>query len=293
MEKQYRGQMKPRAGEKEVRGGAKPERATNFIPSALDALYLYGRSFFLQDLPVTPRCREMTDFLLQQSREHWLKTGSRQTQGHLALALKRFGDLQTPVSILNSLKEHSVSSEEMGVFWRDTELSWSWARAPIETQALMIEAFDEVLSDARTVEDLKVWLLKQKQTRDWKTTKATADAVYALLLRGTKMLGSDALVAVDLGGEAIKPQNVEPGTGFYEHRLFRGEIKPELGKVRVQKKDEGVSWGSVHWEYLEDMEKVTAHAGTPLKVSTTLHRKIHTKQGPTLEPVNPSSAVWC
>ncbi len=77
-----------------------------------------------------------------------------------------------------------MSNEEMGMFWRDTELSFCWYRAPIETQALMIEAFDEVMNDDQAVEDCKVWLLKQKQTQDWKTTKGTADAVYALLLRG-------------------------------------------------------------------------------------------------------------
>lgn len=71
----------------------------------------------------------------------------------------------------------------MGRFWRDTELSWWWYHAPIETHALMIEVFAEVARDAQAVEDLQVWLLKQKQTQHWKTTKSTADAVYALLLR--------------------------------------------------------------------------------------------------------------
>ncbi len=92
------------------------------------------------------------------------------------------------------------------MFWRDTELSWWWYRAPIETQALMIEAFDEVMHDAKSVEDCKVWLLKQKQTRDWKTTKATADAVYALLLRGRDLLSSEALVQVKLDGLDVTPR---------------------------------------------------------------------------------------
>jgi leucyl/phenylalanyl-tRNA--protein transferase len=46
---------------------------------------------------------------------------------------------------MRSIKEHSVSDEELGMFWRDTERSWWWYRAPIETQAMMIEAFDEVI----------------------------------------------------------------------------------------------------------------------------------------------------
>ena len=106
---------------------------------------------------------------------------------------------------MKSIKERSVSNEEMGMFWRDTELSWWWYRAPIETQALMIEAFDEVMGDLPAVEDCRVWLLKQKQTQDWKTTKATADAVYALLLRGKDILSSEALVQVKLDGVDVTP----------------------------------------------------------------------------------------
>ncbi len=165
-----------------------------------------------------------------------------------------FGDAETPVAIMKSIKERSVSHEAMGLFWRDTELSWWWYRAPIETQALMIEAFDEVMGDAQAVEDARVWLLKQKQTQDWKTTKATADAVYGLLLRGGNLLASDAL-------------------------------------VEVRKRDEGVGWGSVHWQYLEDMTRVTPYEGTPLKLKKTLSRKETTGKGQVLEPVKGALAV--
>ncbi|HMO66535.1 MAG TPA: alpha-2-macroglobulin family protein, partial [Verrucomicrobiota bacterium] len=139
-----------------------------------------------------------------QARRHWLAL-PRLSQGHAAIALKRLGDATTPAAILKSLKERSVTDEESGRFWRDEELSWSWHRAPIETQALMIEAFDEVAGDAAAVEELKVWLLKQKQTQNWRTTKATADAVYALLLRGPNLLASTRLVEVSAGGPSFTP----------------------------------------------------------------------------------------
>jgi uncharacterized protein YfaS (alpha-2-macroglobulin family) len=249
------------------------------------ALYLYGRSFFLKDKAVAPQHKEAVDYWLGQAKKYWLQLGHRQSQGHLAIALKRFGDLATPQDIMRSVKERSVSDEELGMFWRDLELSWWWYRAPIETQAMMIEAFDEVLNDAAAVEDCKVWLLKQKQTQDWKTTKATADAVYALLLRGSQLLASDALVEVALAGQAIKPENVEAGTGFYEKRFAGGEVKPEFGQVTVKKVDDGVAWGSLHWQYLEDMSKVTPYEGTPLKMRKKLYTKQHTKKGPVLEAV--------
>jgi uncharacterized protein YfaS (alpha-2-macroglobulin family) len=263
----------------------KSSHPEEYVPGYTDAFYLYGRSFFLKDKAIDPKQKAAVDFFLQQSRKFWLKVDSRQSQGHLAIALKRFGDLETPAAIMKSIKEHSVSNEEMGMFWRDTELSWWWYRAPIETQALMIEAFDEVMGDAQAVEDCRVWLLKQKQTQDWKTTKATADAVYGLLLRGKNLLGSDALVEVNLGGEAVKPEKVEAGTGFYEKRFVRKEIKPAMGKIVVKKTDDGVSWGSVHWQYLEDMTKVTPYEGTPLELKKAIYRKVATKKGQVLEPV--------
>lgn len=250
------------------------------------ALYLYGRSYFLADQPIAPTAKEAVGYFLAQARTFWLELANRQSQAHLAIALKRFGDKNKPLDIMKSIQERSVSNEEMGMFWRDTELSFWWYRAPIETQALMIEAFDEVMNDGHAVEDCKVWLLKQKQTQDWKTTKATADAVYALLLRGDKQLRSDALVEVSLGGIKIQPDKVEAGTGFYEYRFVRGEISPQQSQITVRKTDAGVSWGSVHWQYLEDMSKVTPHEGTPLKLTKTLWTRQYTKQGPVLQRVS-------
>ena len=255
------------------------------------ALYLYGRSFFLQDKPVAPPQREAIDYFLGQARQYWLQLADRQSQAHLAVALKRFGDKTVPQKIMRSIKERSVSSEELGMYWRDLELSWSWFHAPIETQAMMIEAFDEVMNDAKAVEECKVWLLKQKQTQDWKTSKATADAVYALLLRGDNLLASDELVQVALGGSVIQPQQVEPGTGFYEERFLRSEITPAMGHITVKKLDKGVAWGSVHWQYLEDMAKVTAYQGTPLQLTKSLYTRRLTSKGPVLEAVKGPLAV--
>jgi hypothetical protein len=227
----------------------------------------------------------------------------------MALALTRWGgsdNLAIAQAIMRSLKERSVTNDEMGMFWRDTELSWWWYRAPIETQAQMIEAFDEVTEDQPSVEACRVWLLKQKQTQDWKTTKATADAVYALLLRGANLLSSTALTEVTIGGQNVTPGKTglplatphsapltspEPGTGFYEVKFAPSEVKPKMGEIVVKKSDPGVAWGSVHWQYLEDISKVTPNEATPLKLKKTLFTKVNTARGPVLQPVKGPLAV--
>ena len=108
-------------------------------------------------MPVAAPNKKAVEFFLKQSCKFWLQTDNRQTQGHLAIALKRFNAFNsfadsTPLDIMKSLKERSVTNEEMPVLAQHG-LSWWWYRAPIETQALMIEAFDEVVGDAQAVAD--------------------------------------------------------------------------------------------------------------------------------------------
>ncbi len=274
----------------------------DYVPDPADALYLYGRSFFLKDRPLAEPALRAVEFFLARARQHWLRTG-RQTQGHLALALQRFGDPATARAIARSLKERSVTSEELGRFWRDPQPSWWWYHAPIETQALMIEVFAEIAQDAAAVEECQVWLLKQKQTQNWPSTKATADAVYALLLRGRNLLGSDALVELTVGGRNITPLTtpgaatrepgtaVEPGTGFYEVRFAGAEVTPAMSTITLRKTDPGVAWGSVHWQYFEDLSRVQPYEGTPLQLKKALFVKRATTAGPVLEPVSGPVAV--
>jgi hypothetical protein len=269
------------------------------------AMYLYARSSFHQDNPVAPPHRESFDRWVDQAQRYWVQLNHRQPQGHLAVALHRLGGDGSPArqaaaAIVASLKQRSVRNDELGRYWRDDEFSASWFRAPIETQALMIEVFDEVASDPAAVEELRIWLLKQKQTRDWKTTKATADAIYALVRQGTDLLSNRALAQVSAGGKVLTPattpfgtsaESVEPGTGFYEVHLPPSEIQPGLAALRVNKPDAGIAWGGVHWQYFETIEKVQPATATPLTVHKTLFVRSQTKSGRELTPLQGPAKV--
>jgi hypothetical protein len=199
----------------------------------------------------------------------------------------------------------------MGMYWA-TQGGYEWYQAPIETQALLIEAYSEIggrksedgglksgvdtnsparqlASSPAAVEEMKVWLLKQKQTQDWKTGHATAEACYALLLRGTDLLSEQPEVKIGLGNETIDPQKltdtkVEAGTGYFQVYREGKEIKPEMGNVKVTKSNEGVAWGAVYWQYFQDLDKITPHA-TPLKVEKKLFIERVTPAGKQLVPI--------
>lgn len=262
---------------------------------------IYARSFFTQDAPPEGEAAEAIKWALEVGKKNWMKVDARRSQGHLAIALKRSGEKPTALSIVDSLKQRAVDADvqpgaEMeswqGMWWRDKHPSWwSWAYAPIATQAIMIEAFDEVAGDAESVEAMKVWLLSQKRTSKWPGSRSTADAVGALLGRGDDLLGSNELVTVTVGNEKIVPEKVEAGTGFFETRFVRREITPAMGTITMTKSDTGLAFGGVHWLYLDDISKVPAAGREELAIEKKLFVKRFTKAGPELVPAGDGTAV--
>ncbi|MCK6621482.1 MAG: hypothetical protein HUU32_02750 [Calditrichaceae bacterium] len=255
--------------------------------------YLYARSFFLE-IPLEEAHQAAFDYWKNQAAKYWLPQNIYM-QGMIALALHRMDDGETAGKIIKSLKEKALHSEEMGMYWRDNAGGYYWYQAPIETQALLIELFEEVASDRPAVEDMKAWLLKQKQTQDWETTKATAEACYALLLRGSEWLESEQLVEISVGGRKIDPAQmedvkVEAGTGYFKTAWPGAEITPEMGSVAVSKKDAGVAWGALYWQYFEQLDKITPQE-TPLKLQKQVFLQENSPTGPLLKPVTEKTAL--
>ena len=182
------------------------------------------------------------------------------------------------------------------MYWKDQTYGWFWYQAPIETQALLIEAFQEAGKDTKTVDDLRTWLLKNKQTNNWKTTKATAEACYALLLQGTEWLSSEPIVEVKLGTTIIKSTEAgqEAGTGYFKKVIEGNKINAQMGSINVtvkapinqstNKPINSVSWGGVYWQYFEDLDKITT-AATPLNLVKKLFVEKNTDRGPVITPV--------
>uniref|UniRef100_UPI003563F005 carboxypeptidase-like regulatory domain-containing protein n=1 Tax=Lutibacter sp. TaxID=1925666 RepID=UPI003563F005 len=135
--------------------------------------YLYMRSFY-KTIKIDKNLQTAIDYYTNQSATYW-KDFNLYSKGLIALIQHRNGNKVLTTAILKSLKENSIVSEELGMYWKENTPSWYWYQAPIETQALLIEVFSEIENDITTVDELKIWLLKNKQTNSWKTTKQTTE----------------------------------------------------------------------------------------------------------------------
>jgi TonB-dependent SusC/RagA subfamily outer membrane receptor len=260
--------------------------------------YLYMRSFFTET-NITASAKKAADYYKGQAQKYWLSQ-SKYMQAMAALALYRNDDSKTAKAIIESLKQNSITNKEMGMYFKDfTKGGYYWYQAPIESQAMMIEAFSDIDKNGNTVNDLKTWLLKQKQTQKWPTTKATAEACYALLMNGSNWLAEEKEVTINLGNIVIKSaeQKAEAGTGYFKKRIEGEKVKPEMGNISVAIKSvnnqpikQSTSWGAAYWQYFQDLDKITS-AETPLKLVKKLFVEKNTDKGPVLQAIKDGDEI--
>jgi len=271
-----------------------------YIPGNIQAQYLYMRSFFNeQGIPgdVFPA----VNYYRKQAQQSWLQTNKFQ-QGMIALALYRTGDPKTAKDILASLKQNAIRDAEKGMYWKDPG-GYYWYQSPIETQSLLIEAFQEIDPNAAIDKELKTWLLQQKQTRNWPTTRATADACYALLSGSTGFLGEEKKIEIRLGdklvstsAQAISPISVEAGTGYFKKSFDGPFVNPSMGNITVTMSGPGSApgsssgspaWGAVYWQYFDNLDKIVppGTGAAALRLNKKLFVEKNTDRGPVLEPI--------
>jgi len=249
--------------------------------------YLYMRSFY-KTIEIAKSTQAALDYYTRQAYTYWQDNGLY-TKGMIALIAHRNNHVSAK-AITASLKETAVVNDELGMYWKANTGGWYWYEAKIETQALMIEVFSEVTDDQNTVDELKVWLLKNKQTNRWSSTKSTTEAVYALLLQGSDWLEVTDFLDITIGSKKIDPlalpdSKVEAGTGYFKTSWTGDEISPEMATVTLKKDTKGVAWGGLYWQYFEDLDKITP-AKTPLSLSKKLFLKQNTDRGEVLTAID-------
>lgn len=254
-----------------------------------DLHFLYARSFYLETYPIKDSLKKTIQKHIDHTKKHWLQYGLYE-KAMASLILNRFGEKETAKKILVSLKETAINNDENGMYWINNKAGWYWYQAPIETQALLIEAFSEITEDKKSVEAMKTWLLKNRQTKSWNTTKATTEAIYALLLQGEDWISVKENTVIQLGDEKIMTKKLaenekEAGSGYIKMSWKADEITKDMATISINNKSNVTGFGGFYWQYFEDLDKIKSSQESPLSIEKELYSKENTPKGKELQKI--------
>ena len=186
-----------------------------------------------------------------------------------AIILQQAGKVAEAKLFMLSLMEYSVVTDEMGRYFDTPKARYSWFSYKIPTEVAAMEAIQRITKDTKAIDEMKRWLLKQKQTQTWETPIATADAVYVLMATGTSdLLANTGGVEITLGKEVIRTP-ADDAIGYIK-KTMSGDVM-NIKKIRVDKEGAGMGWGAVYAQYLESMDQISGQ-GNGLSVSRQLYK---------------------
>ena len=186
-----------------------------------------------------------------------------------AIILQQSGKVAEARLFMQSLMEYSVVTDEMGRYFDTPKARYSWFSYKIPTEVAAMEAIQRITKDTKAIDEMKRWLLKQKQTQTWETPIATADAVYALMATGASdLLANTGGVEITLGKEVIRTP-ADNAIGYIK-KTVSGDVM-NIKKVSVDKEGTGMGWGAVYAQYLESMDQI-GEQGNGLSVSRQLYK---------------------
>jgi hypothetical protein len=270
---------------------AKPDPEKDYLGS-MDVLYLYTRSMFdLYDLP--EKTREAKVFYLNQAADHFLKK-SLYLQGMIALSLHNNGNSTKAKEILTAVEERSIYKEELGRYWKQMN-GFHWTEFPLETQALLIDAFLQVMKNETAVEEMQIWLLKHKQTNRWKTPRASIAAIHALLINKQELLDEGKQLKLRVGGEKIEAVDDQEfysaGSGYFKKNWEASEVEKSMATIELENPNDHIAWGAAYWQYFQDIDKVKSFEDTPLSIQKALYRSTNTKSGEELVAIKDGERI--
>ncbi len=260
----------------------KPHLSKKHLCGATNIDYLYTRSFYGKGK--TEAYKYYYDNAIKTYKEY----ENLYTQAQLALIFHRHGDHNAALDLLRRLKQKALKSDEMGMYWRDNRSGWWWYQRPIETQALIIQAFAEITpDDTVSIGQMQQWLLKQKQTTHWGNDAATTRAIEALLVESgeRRVESGEQGVEMTVFGTKLSPltSHLSSLEGRISQRWTGGALDTLLAAadntVTLRKTTRGIAWASVCYQFTDELENIPAS-----ETGITLKR--------TYQVVSSESEVW-
>ncbi len=198
-----------------------------------------------------------------------------------ALVLYRNGNEKTAKLMIQSFKECAQKNEQIGMYWPKKYFSFE---SHIATHANIMAAFAEIDQNQEMIDELRVWLLTQKQTNKWENSASTADAIYALLMRGSDWFEESKEVTLRFGNTPISTEGGVAGTGFIQRRWNANEVTEDMRQLTVNNPTPHLVWGGLFRQYFVPIDEVKSDE-SGFTIKRELFVETVTDKGKKLVPV--------
>ncbi|MDO5615613.1 MAG: hypothetical protein Q4G16_05445, partial [Cruoricaptor ignavus] len=256
--------------------------------TALD--YLDARRYWEQQYPLKGKLATLKNTVIQKAEKADIKDFTFFGLHRAALLFDIYGLKKVSQKLIHYLKETSTETETQGVYWKQNLNHWGWYSAKTINHAGALEAFQKLTpTDESFIEEMKIWLVTQKEVNSWANSRATAEVIFTILNSGKSWTTHDSDKAeIIWGGKTLAPQT--QATGYLKQTIANEKIDKNLATVTVKKDSPGIVQGGLFWQYYEDLDKIKS-SESYISITKELYKKVKTENGEILQKISEKSPL--
>ncbi len=179
-------------------------------------------------------------------------------KAYAAYVYLRLGQKQKAGAYLDGAMQGARSDDISGVYWAPEKISWLWYNDTVEKHAFILRTLLAVRPKDARIPGMVRWLLFNRKNNEWKSTKASAAAIYSLLdvMKTRGALDNGDIFTVTMGSTTEKV-DLKPFDWVatplrwskYGAEIASGDLTPS-----VKKKGPGLAFASFTGIYTTDRQ---------------------------------------
>lgn len=225
-------------------------------------LFAYTRSLH-QDIAMPDSIRSLIKLTADSAAAQWGRF-SLADKVDAAILLKMNGRDKAAKSIIESLRQYARKSDRYGMYWdvRGDQLS-------LATSALT--AFALVDPKDHDIDNIRRWILMQKETLDWKSTMTACRAVSALLTSGTDWTADSKATQIEFGGNPVDTdKSSSPYLGYVKRTVTSDMLNGDT--IVIRRSGNGPAWGAVYCTYDAPMAEIEKQSSPDIRIDKQFFR---------------------
>jgi uncharacterized protein YfaS (alpha-2-macroglobulin family) len=250
--------------------------------------YLDIRNYWEKQYPLTGKGSTLKSLVKQKAKTAKITDFTFFGLYRMALLTNDYGLKEVSDKLITYLKETSTDTKTQGVYWKQNLDDWGWFSSKVVNQAGALEAFSKLKpNDQKFIEDMKIWLITQKEVNSWGSSRGTAEVIFTILNSGKSWTGPESDKATIVwGGKELQTQ----ATGYVKSSVKTDVVDKNLATATVTKPGPGIVQGGLFWQYYEELDKIQSSENY-LSVNKELYRKVKTVNGEELQKISTESPL--
>ncbi|ROI00158.1 alpha-2-macroglobulin family protein [Chryseobacterium daecheongense] len=252
--------------------------------------YLDTRNYWEKQYPLKGKGATLKSLVKQKAKTAKLTDFTFFGLHRAALLMSDYGLKETSDKLMNYLKETSTDTKTQGVYWKQNFNDWGWFSSKVVNHAGALEAFNKLKpNDQKFIEDMKIWLVTQKEVNSWGSSRGTSEVIFTILNSGKSWTSAESDKATIVwGGKELQPQT--QATGYVKSAVKTDVLDKNLATVTVTKPGPGIVQGGLFWQYYEDLDKIKSSENY-ISITKELYKKVKTVNGEELQKISPETPL--